>query len=373
MIIDSIVSRRKPSTLREASVSRKDMVARGLAISLPWFALVNISFALMVLLRNDLFARIDGQYHLSPTETYLFDGAMIGIILLFALSLLMAWRRMRGLSLPLLFAGLIWAGCVFAFITVFKLPFAWPLCSILLLTAVAALYFHIPAMLCYALPLWCVMPVASVMLNHGINAHFIIPWLIFTVVLIYGRIILLRWFDEAWQRIRQNQLLIARLNALAHQDPLTGTANRRAMENILDNAVNQRKAFAVIMLDVDYFKRYNDHYGHQSGDECLVRVAQILKQSVRTPDDVVSRYGGEEFLIFLVDATEAIAEQVATRIQEHLRDDAIPHTASRVSNNITVSMGIASQTEGQSISRLIALADAALYRAKETGRNRWSR
>jgi diguanylate cyclase (GGDEF)-like protein len=95
------------------------------------------------------------------------------------------------------------------------------------------------------------------------------------------------------------------------------------------------------MLDIDYFKRYNDTYGHQAGDDCLTRVARVLKQSVRTPDDVVSRYGGEEFVVILFNCPENIAEKVALRIQDGLRAEAIPHGASTVSDHVTVSMGIA--------------------------------
>lgn len=126
------------------------------------------------------------------------------------------------------------------------------------------------------------------------------------------------------------------------------------------------------MLDVDYFKLYNDTYGHQAGDECLARVAQALKQSVRTPDDVVSRYGGEEFVVILFECSAKMAEQVAARIQDTLRVFAIAHSASKVSNCVTVSMGIAGMTPGLSASQLIAQADAALYRAKEAGRDRWA-
>ena len=353
-------------------LTRRDLVARGLAISLPWFTLVNVSFALMVLLRNPLFHQIDLQYHLGARFSLLIDGAMIGIIVLFALALTLAWRRANALCVPLLLAGLTWAGCGFVFIVELQLHFAWPLCSILLLSAMAALYFHPQGLLSFALPVWAMMPVASVMLNHGVNINFFVPWLIFSFILLYGRMILLRWFDEAWRRIQENQLLIARLDALAHQDPLTETANRRAMEGVLEGAVSQQTRFALIMLDVDFFKRYNDHYGHPAGDACLTRVAQALKQSVRHPDDLVSRYGGEEFVVILFNATEKNAEQVATRIQENLRDDAIPHAASSVSDNVTVSMGIACSAEGQAASEVIAQADAALYRAKEAGRNRWS-
>jgi diguanylate cyclase (GGDEF)-like protein len=124
------------------------------------------------------------------------------------------------------------------------------------------------------------------------------------------------------------------------------------------------------MLDIDYFKRYNDTYGHQAGDDCLTRVARVLKQSVRTPDDVVSRYGGEEFVVILFNCPENIAEKVALRIQDGLRAESIPHSASTVSDHVTASMGIASMAEGLAGTEIIARADAALYRAKEAGRDR---
>jgi hypothetical protein len=91
------------------------------------------------------------------------------------------------------------------------------------------------------LPLWITLPVASWILNDGLNLHFVIIWSVFTLILICGRFILLSWFDEAWRRNQQNQLLISRLDALAHQDPLTKTANRRRMEVVLENAVEQKK------------------------------------------------------------------------------------------------------------------------------------
>ncbi len=368
----STLLHRKPTSLRAEPFARRDMVTRGLTLSMPWLALVNIGFALMVLLRNGLFDGIDALYQVNAFSARMIDWLMLAVIVLFSLSLLLVWQKKRGLSLLLLLAGLIWACCAVWFIAHLKLPFAWPLCTTLLLTALAGLYFFPVGLMSYALPLWAAMPAASLVLNEGISLRFVVVWLIFTVVLVYGRFILVRWFDEAWLRQQQNQALIARLDALAHQDPLTGTANRRAMENVLENAVKQGNDFALIMLDVDEFKRYNDRYGHQAGDECLAAVAQALKQVVRTPDDMVSRYGGEEFLLILFDATEKVAEQVAARIQESLRAAAIPHAASTVSDSVTVSMGIASLTAGQTASEVIAQADAALYRAKNAGRNRWS-
>jgi hypothetical protein len=120
-------------------------------------------------------------------------------------------------------------------------PHVWPLCVILLLAGLTALYFYPEGLLAFVLPLWITLPVASWIRNDGLNLHFVVIWSVFTLILICGRFILLSWFDEAWRRNQQNQLLISRLDALAHQDPLTKTANRRKMEVVLENAVEQKK------------------------------------------------------------------------------------------------------------------------------------
>jgi diguanylate cyclase (GGDEF)-like protein len=367
------MEKRKKTTFERATwPTRHAMVMHGLAKNLPWLSFVNISFAVMILLRHVLLKASDPLYPHSPYLTKIIDASMLGIIILSAALILMAWRRIAGINVVLFICSAIWSVACFWFITQLLLPHVWPLCVILLLAGLTALYFYPKGLLAFVLPLWVTLPVASWMLNGGINIHFIVIWSVFSLILICGRFILISWFDEAWRRNQQNQLLISRLDALAHQDPLTNTANRRKMEVVLENAVEQKKAFSAIMLDIDYFKRYNDTYGHPAGDDCLARVAQVLKQSVRTPDDVVSRYGGEEFLVILFNCPADIAEKVAARIQDGLRKEAIPHSTSTVSDRVTVSMGIAEMAEGLAGTEIIARADAALYRAKEAGRDRWS-
>jgi len=365
--------RKKPTLERATWPTRQAMVMHGLAMNLPWLAFVNISFAGMILLRHVLLKASDPLYPHSPQLTRIVDASMLGIIILSAALILMAWRRIAGISVVLFICRAIWSVSCFWFITQLLLPHVWPLCVILLLAGLTALYFYPEGLLAFVLPLWITLPIASWIRNDGLNLHFVVIWSVFTLILICGRFILLSWFDEAWRRNQQNQLLISRLDALAHQDPLTKTANRRKMEVVLENAVEQKKPFSLIMLDIDYFKRYNDTYGHQAGDDCLTRVARVLKQSVRTPEDVVSRYGGEEFLVILFNCPENIAEKVALRIQDGLRAEAIPHGASTVSDHVTVSMGIAGMAGGLAGTEIIARADAALYRAKEAGRDRWSR
>ncbi|MDV0594509.1 MULTISPECIES: GGDEF domain-containing protein [Enterobacter] len=353
--------------------TRQAMVRHGLAMNLPWLAFVNLSFALMILLRNVLFGNIDGMTGTSKQLSLMVDASMLGVIILSSTLIIMAWRRIAGISVVLFTCSLLWSMCGYWIISDVQIPHAWPIFVILILAGMTALYFHPSGLLSFVSPLWIALPVSSFILNQGINIRFAVLWAVFTLILICGRFILLSWFEEAWRRNQQNQRLILRLDALAHLDALTQTANRRAMETVLENAVDQKKAFSLIMLDVDYFKLYNDTYGHQAGDDCLAQVAQVLKKSVRTPHDVVSRYGGEEFVVILFDCPENMAEQVALRIQEELHSAAIPHSGSKISGVVTASMGIAGMEDGLAGPEIIARADAALYRAKEAGRDRWSR
>ncbi|MGB5973414.1 MAG: diguanylate cyclase, partial [Nodosilinea sp.] len=165
-------------------------------------------------------------------------------------------------------------------------------------------------------------------------------------------------------------------------DPLTQLANRRYFNDYLTREWNrltrsqQDTWVSLILCDIDYFKQYNDRYGHPQGDDCLVRVAQALRDGVKRPADTIARYGGEEFAVILPETDEAGAIQVVQQIQTALAALNLPHAASQVSPQITLSFGIAcvhKQTlaSNQSTQSLIWLADRALYRAKQSGRNRY--
>ncbi|TNI79316.1 GGDEF domain-containing protein [Aeromonas veronii] len=195
------------------------------------------------------------------------------------------------------------------------------------------------------------------------------------VVLEVGRRMLHRWFELAIMREHENLTLLRQLDQLAKQDPLTGVANRRHFNIELDRALAHSQEsgapLSLILIDVDYFKRFNDHYGHQVGDMCLKEVAQALNRAVRTPSDLVARYGGEEFVLLLPNTDRQAAASVAQRLQDGLASLQLEHLASDVAPWVTVSQGIASNVSGEGASQLLERADQALYRAKESGRNQF--
>jgi diguanylate cyclase (GGDEF)-like protein/PAS domain S-box-containing protein len=168
----------------------------------------------------------------------------------------------------------------------------------------------------------------------------------------------------------------AAMQRLAATDPLTGLANRRVFDEMLDRewrrGLREVSPLAVLLFDVDYFKRYNDALGHQAGDECLRIIAHCLADIVQRPGDLTARYGGEEFIALLPGTDVSGAVHIASRIQDALRRQAVPHPDSDCGQHLTLSMGVAALVPhiGMEAVHLVRAADRALYSAKKLGRNR---
>ena len=172
----------------------------------------------------------------------------------------------------------------------------------------------------------------------------------------------------------QLRALTAELHALGNRDPLTGIANRRALDERLAQewrrAARQQQALALLMIDVDHFKRYNDHYGHLQGDACLRQVAQALAAALPRSSDLVARYGGEEFAVLLPGSSLEAAAALGAKVCAVVRALAIAHAASDTATQVTVSVGAAGAAGLQPVEALLARADRALYAAKSAGRDR---
>jgi diguanylate cyclase (GGDEF)-like protein len=221
-----------------------------------------------------------------------------------------------------------------------------------------------------------------------IAASFILVALLTRNGILYARLV------AAHERERK---LVAELQRLSLADPLTGIANRRAFDRALDNewrrTLRYKTPLALLMVDVDYFKRFNDTYGHVAGDECLRRVAQVIASNARRAGEVAARYGGEEFAILLPHTETPEARRLAERVCESVGQLGIPHAASAATNHVSVSIGVAgavaamrfepeASAQGANDNRapitppaaatLVGSADRALYAAKAAGRNRVS-
>ena len=182
---------------------------------------------------------------------------------------------------------------------------------------------------------------------------------------------------EVTDLVRKEQLLAQANEQLSRQsatDGLTGIANRRRFDETLANewsrAARTGNPLSLLMVDIDHFKLFNDHYGHLAGDECLRRVSQLLAACVRRAGEVLARFGGEEFVLLMPGADLAQAQDMAQRCLNHIDQEAIPHGSSPTAPHLTLSIGIASvkPSTSREPESLVNAADTAMYRAKMAGR-----
>jgi diguanylate cyclase (GGDEF)-like protein/PAS domain S-box-containing protein len=165
------------------------------------------------------------------------------------------------------------------------------------------------------------------------------------------------------------------LEELSFKDGLTGVANRRMFDSIMEvewaNARRNNQPLSLIMLDIDYFKQYNDHYGHIQGDESLKRVGQVLSSAATRARDFLARFGGEEFVLVLPETDADAAQKVAERCRKLIFKEQIPHAKSEASQVLTVSLGVSTivPTHKDNSMEFIEAVDRLLYQAKQKGRN----
>lgn len=186
--------------------------------------------------------------------------------------------------------------------------------------------------------------------------------------------ILQEQLKESNTKLAESNAILQRLSTL---DGLTGIANRRHFDEILMHewkiGLRENRMLSVILLDIDFFKKFNDGYGHQGGDDCLKEVAKTLSDTLHRPGDFIARYGGEEFVAILPNTDGKGAAVIAEQMRANIEARNITHAFSAVADHVSISLGVAAMKPDSSSSpeALVAKADEALYKAKEQGRNRY--
>jgi diguanylate cyclase (GGDEF)-like protein len=185
-------------------------------------------------------------------------------------------------------------------------------------------------------------------------------------------------FDISERKKTEEELL--RLNReleeFSYQDGLTKVCNRRFFDQALArewaSAYRNQQPLSLVLVDIDFFKEYNDRFGHLGGDDCLRRVARLLEGAAARPRDVVARFGGEEFVLLLPETDAEAALAVAERCRDTVADEMIPHPQSKVSSFLTISLGVGTlvPSDKDTTAAFIDEVDRLLYRAKQEGRNR---
>lgn len=186
--------------------------------------------------------------------------------------------------------------------------------------------------------------------------------------------------DEAFLALLESEKKLNEANqaleALSSLDGLTSIANRRKFDEIIvkewQRATRNSSTLSILMIDIDFFKKYNDTYGHQGGDFCLKEIALIIKTAEKRSTDLAARYGGEEFALILPETELKGAEDIANNLLLKVRNCNINHSTSDAAKIVTISIGVACMIPSikSSYTDLVELADQALYRAKESGRNK---
>ncbi len=184
------------------------------------------------------------------------------------------------------------------------------------------------------------------------------------------------WMIGTLQDITERKRMEQKLAKLSFLDGLTGIPNRRSFDRFIEREWNRSirnfNPLSLILCDIDYFKNYNDTYGHQSGDDCLIQVAKVIHKNTNRVIDIAARYGGEEFVVALPETDNEGAVFVAEKIRQGVESLQVPHVQSKTCDHVTISLGVATTIPrnpfGPEI--LIETADQTLYQAKQNGRNR---
>ncbi|KEA51242.1 hypothetical protein DT73_17865 [Mangrovibacter sp. MFB070] len=340
-----------------------------------WFSLLNVIFCVWLIIR--------GSYDLTDNYVYQRLTVLYITIITLSFSILAIFYLAHKKEHPALFysfhtviflMGLLWAVIIYILLNYFNdTIISLNLSIITLLPATIAFYTMPIALILFSAPIFFILIFSEFFLRDFFTGLQLTGGVIILFVVTTAYYILAEWYERATKSERENQTLIKTLKKTSDYDSLTGLKNRRSMHSCFESIKNRIPADIFIyafVIDIDFFKQYNDTLGHIAGDKCLVKVASCIKNAVRKDTDNVFRFGGEEFVILATGNADFDPYELADRIQSTLKLMALPHPSSAVSDYVTVSIGGAKGHDQLSFDSLIQQADIALYQAKEGGRNR---
>ena len=341
-----------------------------------WFLSLNIIFSLWFMMRNLKLAESQSVIsHINTLFTTIFicSALILGCVLWLRSRLFDAPYR-HYLPLAVLLLSLLWSVTFFNVIIVYNAPAITLVVAIcILLPATIAFFTSSQLLLIFDIPIVLALFIGMYFSPENTTPLELAATVIVLAVIYSARYILVEWYLRVQRSEYEKNVLIKKLTRLAHYDPLTGLNNRRSLTDYFNDGVStwpsHPQPFYLFLMDIDYFKQYNDTYGHVAGDECLINVARGIDQVLRRGSDIAFRYGGEEFVVISACDNSRQATQIAGRIRQKLADLAIPHSGSAVAAHVTISIGIARWQPGLSLENWLGNADSQLYRAKQRGRN----
>lgn len=244
------------------------------------------------------------------------------------------------------------------------------------------LAIYTPAILVLGIGLPIVQPSSTVVMGHFINLTVFLFFCWLASRMLYrsyatnyiSELLLKESNNSLAEKIKENEKMNAKLKELSMLDELTGISNRRGFYQYIESTLthsNQERPISILMIDIDAFKPYNDHYGHLQGDQVIQAVGKVLARVVDSPSSIAARFGGEEFIVAVFDMDEKSVRGLAEEIRNSVEELRLEHGFSPVAQVVTVSIGYVRGTimEEEGLNQLIEQADLALYRAKGMGRN----
>ncbi|WP_151994136.1 GGDEF domain-containing protein [Buttiauxella massiliensis] len=341
-----------------------------------WFLSLNIIFCIWLLLRGTNRSDIDAL----PLTLQIICGCIVALSLVNIIITLKIKKNINDgfyhtiLPFLVLTLGLLWSILSFNFTVYYQNPLMTLMLTIsVLLPATITFYISGRLLFLFSAPLVLSLLYVEYFLQERFNVAQFVGALIMLLVIYSARYILLEWYQRVQRSEYEKNILIKKLVQQAHYDALTGLFNRLSLTRFFEECVsslsgNNKKLFMIVM-DIDFFKQYNDVYGHVAGDKCLIKVSQCIEKSLRKESDSAFRFGGEEFVVLTVCDDISQVKAISQRIQQNIAHAHILHKGSDVSSVLTISQGIAQWQEGMALEALVEQADQQLYKAKKNGRN----